>query len=281
MRNEGRGLKYIGLLLLATAVLPIELASQSTLIVRIAADTTMRPVSNVSVGIPALERSAVTDSTGLAVLERLPAGTHRVVARAIGFRPDSTLVELADGVTREIILKLATHTVVLQEVRVSAAGTARTGKMAGYHERHDRGIGRFLDRDLLEKNSHRRTADILNTVPGVYVRYGYTSKAWASSGRNSNASGCPTCGSANTAMINPGDRLAGAGPACYMDVYIDGALVYNSSMRYAALFDLNSIEPASIEAMEVYSSGSNLPAEFQRTGGGCGAVLIWMRVSRE
>jgi hypothetical protein len=156
----------IGLLLLGAAMLPMGLAAQSTLIVRIAADTTMRPVSNVYVGIPALERSALTDSTGRAVLERLPAGTHRVVARAIGFRPDSTLVELADGATREMILKLVTHTVVLQEVRVSAAGTARPGKMAGYHERHDRGIGRFIDRDLLEKNSHRRTADILNTAPG-------------------------------------------------------------------------------------------------------------------
>ena len=109
--------------------------------------------------------------------------------------------------------------------------------------------------------------------------YGYTSKAWASSGRNITSTSCPTCGPIG-GSINPGDRQAGAGPACYLDVYIDGALVYNSSMRYAALFDLNSIEPGSIEAMEVYSSGSNLPSEFQRTGGGCGAVLIWMRVSR-
>ena len=268
-----------GLFLLSVATLPVQLAAQATLIVRVAADTTTRPIPNVYVGVLALGRSSMTDSSGRAVLERLPGGSHRVVARAIGFRPDSTLVELGDGTTREITLKLMTHTPVLEEVLVSAEGTSRIGKMAGYHQRRERGIGRFLDRNLLERNEHRRTADILNTVPGVYVRYGYTSKAWASSGRNATATGCPTCGSANTAMINPGDRLAGAGPACYMDVYIDGALVYNSSMRYAALYDLNSIEAGSIEAIEVYSSGSNLPAELQRTGGGCGAVLIWMRVS--
>jgi hypothetical protein len=271
---------HVGLLLLTAVTLPVSAMAQATLVVRVAADTTTRPIPNVYVGIPALGRTATTDSSGRAVLERLPAGAHRLVARAIGFRPDSTVVELMEGAVRQITLKLTTHTPVLEEVRVSAAGTSRTGKMVGYHERRERGIGRFIDRDVLERNGHRRTADILNTVPGVYVRYGYTSKAWASSGRNSNASGCPTCGSANTALINPGDRLAGAGPACYMDVYIDGALVYNSSLRYAALYDLNSIEPGSIEAMEVYSSGSNLPAEFQRTGGGCGAMLIWMRVSR-
>ncbi len=265
---------------LLAALFPGSLAAQATLIVRIAADTTTRAIPNVYVGIPALGRSALTDSGGRVVLERMPAGTHRLVARAIGFRPDSTLVELADGATREITMKLTTHTPVLDEVRVSAEGTSRTGKMVGYHERRERGIGRFIDRNALEKNGHRRTSDILNTVPGVYVRYGFTSKAWASSGRNSTATGCPTCGhSASNAAINPGDRLAGAPPACYMDVYIDGALVYNSSIRYAALYDLNSIEPGSIEAIEVYSSGSNLPAEFQRTGGACGAVLIWMRVS--
>lgn len=267
-------------LLLLVAALPAQLAAQATLVVRVAADTTTRPIPNVYVGIAALGRSASTDSSGRAVLERLPPGSHRVVARAIGFRPDSTLIELGDGTTREITLKLMTHTPVLEEVRVSAAGTSRIGKMAGYHERRERGIGRFIDRDVLEKNGHRRTSDILNTVPGVYVRYGYTSKAWASSGRNATATGCPTCANGTLgAAINPGDRHAGAGPACYMDVYIDGALVYNSSARYASLFDLNTIEPGSIEAIEVYSSGSNLPSEFQRTGGACGAVLIWMRVS--
>lgn len=125
----------VGLVLLAATLLPIEAAAQSTLIVRVAADTTTRPIANAYVGIPALERSALTDSAGRAVLERLPAGRHRLVAQAIGFRPDSTVVELAEGVTREIIVKLATHTPVLEEVRVGAQGTARTGKMTGYHSR--------------------------------------------------------------------------------------------------------------------------------------------------
>ena len=118
------------LVLLIAAALPIELAAQSTVMVRVAADTTTRPIAGVSVGIPSLDRSAVTDSAGRVVFERLPAGTHRVVARAIGFRPDSTLVELADGETREIVMKLATHTVVLQEVLVSAEGTASAGSDA-------------------------------------------------------------------------------------------------------------------------------------------------------
>ena len=271
----------IPLLALAIVAFPTALLAQATVVVRVVGDSAARPLANASVGIAALGRSTATDSAGRAVLDRLPAGTHRVVARAIGFRPDSTLVEVADGAIREVTLSLVTHTPVLPEVLVSAEGTARTGKMTGYHQRRERGIGRFLDRNLLAKNEHRRTADVLNSVPGVQVHFGFTSKAWASSGRSANSGGCLTCGSnPNMATINPADRAAGAPPACYMDVYIDGALVYNSNARYAPLYDLNSIEPGSIEAIEVYSGGSQLPAEFHRTGGGCGAVLIWLRVSR-
>jgi hypothetical protein len=274
-------MRRVWLPFLLAVALPAPVIAQATLVVRVVGDTVAVPIANAYIGISALGRSASTDSAGRAVLERLPAGTHRLVARAIGFRPDSLLVELVDGATREVTVSLVTHTPVLQEVRVSAEGTARTGKMAGYHERRERGVGRFLDRNLLAKNEHRRTADVLNSVPGVHVHFGYTSKAWASSGRSANAGGCPTCGSnPNMTTLNPGDRAAGAPPACYMDVYIDGALVYNSNARYAPLFDLSSIEPGSIEAIEVYAGGSSLPSEFQRTGGGCGAVLIWMRVSR-
>src|SRR5687767_4082119 len=126
---------HVGLLVLAAVALPLSVMAQATLVVRVAADTTTRPVANVYIGIPALGRAATTDSSGRAVLERLPSGTHRLVARAIGFRPDSTVVELTEGAVREITLKLATHTPVLEEVRVSAAGTSRTGKMVGYHDR--------------------------------------------------------------------------------------------------------------------------------------------------
>lgn len=271
-----------GLLLVAGLLAPTGVWAQGTVAVRVVTDSGARPIPDAYVGIPMLQRSAITDSTGRATLERVPDGVHRVVARAIGFRPDSVVIELTDGVTREVTLRLHAHMPVLQEIRVTAPATRRPPKMVGFYERQERGIGRFLDREMLEKNEHRRTSDILNSVPGVYVRHGYTSKAWASSGRGVNAGGCPTCGTnPSLAALNPGDRLAGAGPACYMDVYLDGALVYNSSARYAPLFDLNSIGPGSIEAIEVYAAGSQLPAQFHRTGSGCGAMLIWLRESLE
>jgi hypothetical protein len=264
-------------LLVGVLAAPGYLTAQGTIAVRVVTDSSALPIPNVHVAIAALQRAATTDSTGRAVLEHLPAGTHLVVARAIGFRPDSTNVELGQGAMREVTLTLATHTPVLEEVRVSAAGTARTGKMSGYHERRERGIGRFIDRDVLAKHEHRRTADVMATVPGVRVRFGRTSKAWASSGRALNSGGCLLC----RQSLDPFDVAAGASEACYMDVYIDGALVFNSSARGAPLWDLNSIDPASIEAIEVYTGGAQLPSQFNRTGGGCGAVLIWLRVTRE
>ena len=61
-----------------------------------------------------------------------------------------------------------------------------------------------------------------------------------------------------------------------MDVYVDGALMYSAALQ-TALFDLNTIGPDQIEAIEVYTSAANTPAEFNRTSKGCGVIAIWTR----
>ena len=85
-------------------------SAQGTVAVRIVTDSGARPIADAYVGIPMIQRSAITDSTGRATLERVPEGMHRVVARVIGFRPDSIVIEVADGMTPEVTLRLRTHT---------------------------------------------------------------------------------------------------------------------------------------------------------------------------
>jgi hypothetical protein len=74
------------------------------------------------------------------------------------------------------------------------------------------------------------------------------------------------------------DRSLGARPACYVDVYIDGVIVFNSAHPEAGLFDVNTMRPESVEAIEVYSSAAQIPARFNRSSGGCGVMLIWTRI---
>jgi hypothetical protein len=81
-------------------------------------------------------------------------------------------------------------------------------------------------------------------------------------------------------MLDASDIAAGAPLACYLDVYLYGAQVYNSSARTTPLFNLYSLQPSEIEAVEVYTSASQIPAQYNKTSGGCGVMLIWTRVGR-
>lgn len=254
--------------------------AQAELHGRVLADSSRRPVFGAQVSSPSLKRQPVeSDSAGRFVLAGLPAGSHLIVTQALGYRPDSTMVDFAPSETVVQDVILMRKTAQLSEVRVNATPVRYlTGKMAGFAERRAQGIGQFLDRADLEKWRTRRTSDIVaSSGKGIDVRRG-KSKAWAVSGRATSSGKCAFCRDRPLDVLDPADLASGATPACYMDVWLDGSLVYDSASRKAPLFDLNSIDPDAIEAIELYSSAAQLPAKFNRTGGGCGALLIWTRI---
>ena len=67
---------------------------------------------------------------------------------------------------------------------------------------------------------------------------------------------------------------------CYLDVYLDGLQVYNVAMRTMPLFNLNTLNPVDIEAIEVYTGSSQIPPQYNKTAGMCGVMLIWLRDKR-
>jgi hypothetical protein len=77
--------------------------------------------------------------------------------------------------------------------------------------------------------------------------------------------------------LNRADIAAGARPACFMDVYLNGAMIYDSRHPENGLFDVNSVPPEHIAGIEVYTSAAQIPAKYNRTGAGCGVLLIWTR----
>ncbi len=80
----------------------------------------------------------------------------------------------------------------------------------------------------------------------------------------------------------PATTLSGAKAGfCYMDVMVDGALVYRHDQPAPAqLYDLNSIPTEQLEGIEVFTSTAQMPAQYNRTGSGCGLLVIWTRVSK-
>ena len=174
----------------------------------------------------------------------------------------------------EVVLTRASGGTVLPERVVTATGTAPPAKLVEFTERQKFGTGHFINRDQLAKaeGGLRQTGDVISLVPGVIVRRG-SNKIWVASGRTRSL-GCAFC---KGMALNRADEAAGARPACFLDVYLDGALVFDSRNPSYGLFDVNSVQPEHIAGIEVYTGAAQIPAKYNRTGGGCGVLLIWTR----
>jgi len=269
-----------------TAVLLVTLAShgaaQAELQGKVLADSGRRAVVNAEVAIHLLDLRAVSDSLGRYRLQKVPRGTHTIVTRAVGFRPDTTVTTFDGDETliSDVVLRPPLTALPTVAVRETSKPVTR-GKMAAYEERKAVGVGHFIDRELLAKDENRRLSDVLaSNVPGLSIYRGSSSKSWAASGRTASSAKCAFCRVTKYEMLDATDIAAGAPLACYLDVYFDGAQIYNSSARGTPLFNLNSIQSAEIEAIEVYTSASQIPAQYNKTSGGCGVMLIWTRVGR-
>ena len=242
-----------------------------------AADSGRPPVPGVEATIARLRLTALSDSSGRFRFRNVPPGAHVVVFRAIGFRSDSSTVtiDFDEVVSSEVVLTRASGGTVLPERVVTASGAA-PAKLVEFIERQRFGVGHFINRDQLAKaeGGIRQTGDVISLIPGVVVRRG-SNRIWVASGRATNVK-CAFC-VFTVDQLSAADRAAGARPACFMDVYIDGALVFDSKHPENGLFDVNTIPPEHIAGIEVYSSAAQIPAKYNRTGGGCGVLLIWTR----
>ena len=267
--------------LLVTVALAISsrAGAQAELQGHVFAEGDRRPLTNAEVAVPRLNLRTLSDSLGRYRLQSIPRGEHLVVTRALGFRPDSalTVFDGDEALINDVRLKVQLNTLPTVAVREASTPVVR-GKMAAYEERKAAHIGHFIDRELLAKDENRKLSDILGSnVPGLAIYRGGGSKAWGASGRTTSSAKCAMCRVSKTEMLDGMDIAAGAPLACYLDVYLDGAQIYDSSARKTPLFNLNSIGPAEIQAVEVYTSAAQIPAQYNKTSGSCGVMLIWTR----
>lgn len=240
-------------------------------------DSGRAPVQGAEASISKLGRRALSDSAGRFRLKDVPPGEHVVFLRAIGFRSESSVVVIDQDevVSWDVVLTRSTGTVLPERV-ISASGERPTAKLAEFTERRSAGVGHFISREQLAKaeGGLRKTGDLIAILPGVNARRG-SNKVWIATGR-ATSTGCAFC-TMRLEELNRFDVAAGARPACYMDVYLDGAMVFDSRHPENGLFDVNTIPPEHIAGIEVYASAAQIPAKYNRTGNGCGVLLIWTR----
>ncbi|HEX8905419.1 MAG TPA: hypothetical protein VF771_11280, partial [Longimicrobiaceae bacterium] len=64
-------------------------------------------------------------------------------------------------------------------------------------------------------------------------------------------------------------EAAPARRACVAQLYVDGVF------RPGEISE--EVQPAEVEAVEIYRTAAEVPPEFRREGSACGAILVWTR----
>ncbi len=208
-------------------------------------DSTGAGIAGAELRVEGSDTRGYTDEGGRFRLIRptaTPDAPTRVWVRRLGFRP-ATLDVPGGAPAATITLVRA-----LQELpAIVVRGRPRhyTGRMAGFYERRDLGIGRFITRAEIERLHPLRTTDLFRRIPGVTI--------------------------ASTRVIPQAIRFRGA-TSCHPLVWLDG------TPAAAAEFDLDALIPESIEGIEIYSGISEVPVQFRLwNADACGVVVVWSR----
>jgi hypothetical protein len=231
------------------------------------ADGSREPLSEAEVLIAALGIAVRTNAQGRFRVSGIPAGTHRVSARKVGYAAVETDVTFSaqEPVARQFHLG---RVAALNVVTVTARPL-----LPGFEERLKRGIGQYMTRAELAKKEGSNMSSILTELPGVDLMSGPGGRRYLRTSRV-NRNPPPPLGLNQDNIFCVAPKLC----QCWAQVYVDNMLM--NPGRPTPAFDVNSWKPEQIEAIEYYASTATLPMEFARRGATCGVFVIWMRRSK-
>ena len=214
-------------------------------------ETTGAGISGAEVRVSRGERLAITDATGSFRIRQLPSGVARLTVRRLGFRPATRELAITDGATAELTVELEALAMQLQQVTVSERTVSADPRLASFRDRMQKRPGHFYTRDRIESIAPTDLSELLRGIPGVRVG--------------------PIRGTAMRTSV----RFRGA--VCAPIVVVDGFVAG------AAEFDLDTVDPATVEALEVYMDASSAPTEIMgpRFSDRCGVIVIWTRHLKE
>ena len=188
---------------------------------------------------------AVSADDGAFRLTGVPLGPQTLIARRIGFRPDTLAVTVRGDSAVTVRLRLRSSAQQVAPVIITAGRTRYTGRLAGFYERRERGNGRFFSAADIDRRQPRLVSDLLRTVPGVRV------------------------GTQNGQNI-----VTFRGRNCAPLVWLDG------SPATAGYLDVDLFQPSTLAGIEIYSGQATVPAALTwlRGKSNCGVIALWTRL---
>jgi hypothetical protein len=206
-----------------------------------------RPVERAQVLLIGSGVATLSNASGEYALDSLPAGTHAIEVRALGYAPANVALDLRSGVTTTADILLASRVAVLEAVTVYGKAPKR-GEAGQFVERSHGMFGRFMTAEQIARSGAVNVPDLLRMIPGLRVTQ--------------------ASGSLMTTVLSRGEAFDAS---CMPDVYLDGMLITDG----ASSLD-NLVRPSEIGGMEIYVDASTVPVQFRR--GACGSIVIWTRI---
>lgn len=210
------------------------------------------PVGRVQIQAMGTMFTTLTDTTGNFRLADLPIGPYFLRARKVGFEPVvfSTQVLVNDALDATITLtSLSAGSTSLDTMRVTADYDRLSKRLLGFEERRATARGVFVDRKEIAMRRPMLLSDLLRGRSNITVQ------------RN---------GTGDTQIFGP--RLSVRTGYCPLALIVDGTFIRTADGRID-----NFVPIDMVAAIEVYTSGTSVPAAFARSDTDCGAIIVWTR----
>ena len=257
----------LGAIALLAATTP--LAAQ-TIRGRVVDAATGEPVAQAGVTVLTPEQRTVararTGADGTFTVQLRAPGTFRLRGERAGYQAsNSQAVEVAVREVVEVSLRVSPQALQIEPLTVTGRiQPPRNSILAanGFYDREAGGMGKFVRREDLDRHPEHNLVHTLARVPGVVLDVDRRGRQIVSFTRGR-----------VVGTLKRGQQ--GRQDICYPQIFLDGTLVRYGPPNDVQLDDV--ITPSQIEAIELYRSSAELPAQYGGNNSACGAILIWSR----
>ncbi len=217
----------------------------------VVSDSAKTPVPGAEVLIPSISARVVTDSLGRFRIADVAPGRRGLRVNRLGYAPLRTAVEFSAGDTVEMEIGLSVSTEEMTAIEIVEAQN-RSRRLFDFERRRATGTGEYLTADEIARRSRGgRISEALRTLSGSSLTTGNSGGTYLLGARTGRT-------------------------ACFTAVMLDNVWVYDGQPTQTP-FNVNSLLPDDIAAVEYYRGLSNTPVELQGRRQSCGVLVIWTK----